>query len=121
MSVVVKIEMPKDCQYCPMAHWDLRNILSGCDAVPGKRYLQGKDDEFWKDGRPSWCPIVCEIPEEHGDLVDWVEVTHGLNTAFTRILDDEVLHGTKLVEYPAALIEKPIMVKIIVPAERIET
>jgi hypothetical protein len=64
------MEMPKDCQYCAMAHWDLRNILSGCDAVPGKRYLQGKDDEFWKDGRPSWCPIICSLPEGHGRLVD---------------------------------------------------
>lgn len=67
---VVRIEMPEDCQYCPMANWDIRNRLMGCDAAHGKRYLQGKDDEFWKDGRPSWCPIICQLPEGHGRLVD---------------------------------------------------
>jgi hypothetical protein len=22
------------------------------------------------DGRPSWCPIICSLPEGHGRLVD---------------------------------------------------
>ena len=70
MSVVVRMEMPKDCLHCPMVHFDSIGNLQGCEAKSGKRYLQGKEDEFWDLDRPSWCPIICQLPEGHGRLVD---------------------------------------------------
>lgn len=68
MSVIVRMEMPWDCTFCPMAHWDCQSELAGCNAVNGKRYAK-PTDEFWNKGRPSWCPIIGELPE-HGDLID---------------------------------------------------
>ena len=60
---VVKMEMPLNCLECPMydynrhklccnAHFDLRPIPNG--GVP----------------KPDWCPILCQLPEGHGRLVD---------------------------------------------------
>ena len=69
MSVIVRMEMPWDCTFCPMAHWDCQSELAGCNAVNGKRYAK-PTDEFWNKGRPSWCPIVGVLPEQHGDLID---------------------------------------------------
>lgn len=69
MSVIVRMDMPKDCAYCPMSHWNKMNELTGCDAVGGKRYVSSKD-EFWRVTRPSWCPIIGVLPEQHGDLID---------------------------------------------------
>ena len=66
---IVRMEMPKNCGFCPMAHWNKVNELTGCDAVGGKRYIP-KDDKFWNTDRPTWCPIIGELPEGHGDLID---------------------------------------------------
>lgn len=60
---VVRMEMPINCLECPMydwnrqklccnAHFDLRPIPNG--GVP----------------KPDWCPIICQLPEGHGRLVD---------------------------------------------------
>lgn len=60
---VVRMEMPLNCLECPMydynrhklccnAHFDLRPIPNG--GVP----------------KPDWCPIICQLPEGHGRLVD---------------------------------------------------
>lgn len=67
-EVIVRMEMPINCEHCPMSHWNKQNELTGCDAVGGKRYVSS-EDEFWCVPRPPWCPIVCELPE-HGDLID---------------------------------------------------
>lgn len=68
-EVIVRMEMPLNCERCPMSHWNKLNELTGCDAVGGKRYVSD-DDEFWHMARPSWCPIIGELPEQHGDLID---------------------------------------------------
>lgn len=68
-EVIVRMEMPLNCEHCPMSHWNKLNELTGCDAVGGKRYVSD-DDEFWHMARPSWCPIIGELPEQHGDLID---------------------------------------------------
>ena len=68
-EVIVRMEMPLNCEHCPMSHWNKLNELTGCDAVGGKRYVSD-DDEFWRVPRPSWCPIIGVLPEQHGRLVD---------------------------------------------------
>lgn len=53
MSVVVRMEMPKNCLNC-----DLRYE---CNAF----YAPGKPKPFMRG-----CRIVCQLPEGHGRLVD---------------------------------------------------
>lgn len=60
MSVLVKgMEMPKDCPFCPMSHWNKLDNLTGCNAVPGKRYVRKSEVDYWNSNtRPDWCPLV---------------------------------------------------------------
>lgn len=53
MSVVVRMEMPKNCINC-----DLRYE---CNAF----YAPGKPKPFMKG-----CMIICQLPEGHGELID---------------------------------------------------
>ena len=70
---VVRMEMPKSCRECP--------FMTGCS------YCEGYSDScvlapdgvecgwdfFHEEGptkRPDWCPIICQLPEGHGRLVD---------------------------------------------------
>lgn len=70
MSVIIKgMEMPKDCVFCPMAHWNKIDRLTGCEVVGGKRYVPETDTDYWESShRPDWCPLV-EVPK-HGRLID---------------------------------------------------
>ena len=74
-KLIVEMEMPLNCEHCPMSHWNKLNELTGCDAVGGKRYVSD-DDEFWHMARPSWCPIVGVLPPEHGRLIDADDVNN---------------------------------------------
>lgn len=71
MSILIKgIEMPKDCPFCPMAHWDKLDTFKGCEITPGKRFAVIEDKEYAESStRPDWCPLT-EVPEPHGDLID---------------------------------------------------
>ena len=71
MSVLIKdMELPKDCPYCKMAHYNASDEFTGCAVVPGKRYAMHNDAVYAKSTqRPDWCPLI-EIPESHGDLID---------------------------------------------------
>ena len=65
MSILIKgMEMPKDCPYCPLAHWNFKNEFTGCEIV--KKYFS--TEEMYADGKPDFCPLV-EIPP-HGRLID---------------------------------------------------
>lgn len=71
MSVVVRMEMPKDCPMCPMAHWNKLDELTGCEVAPGKLFEFSRSKEYRESNtRPDWCPIICQLPEGHGRLVD---------------------------------------------------
>ena len=57
MKAILVIDMPKDCPYCPMAHWNKLDEFTGCDAVGDKKYAI-IDEEYAKSScRPSWCPL----------------------------------------------------------------
>lgn len=55
---VVRMEMPQGCVDCPFI-----NMLLCCCAK-GRRYVGNSPV------RPDWCPILCQLPEGHGRLVD---------------------------------------------------
>lgn len=57
---VVRMEMPKDCLDCPCANGE----YGYCQADEEVRQIEGPNE------RPSWCPILCQLPEGHGRLVD---------------------------------------------------
>lgn len=62
---VPNMGLPKDCPYCPMAHWNKVDELAGCSLVHGKYYAASTDAE-WSQGinRPSWCPLQeIEVPD----------------------------------------------------------
>lgn len=66
MSVVVQMEMPDGCHDCK-----LRNMIGNCP-IP---VFDGQDEKkIWTLAecfqRPSWCPIICSLPKEHGRLID---------------------------------------------------
>ena len=65
MSILIKgMKMPKDCPYCPLAHWNFKNEFTGCEIV--KKYFS--QEEMYAEGKPDFCPLV-EIPP-HGRLID---------------------------------------------------
>lgn len=72
---VVQMEMPKDCLMCPMAHWNKLDEITGCEVAPGKLFEFSRSKEYRESNtRPDWCPIICQLPEGHGRLVDENEV-----------------------------------------------
>ena len=66
---VVRMTLPKACVWrddkghikmCPL-YWE------------DEARCQGKDGKKapWYDGkRPDWCPIICSLPEGHGELIE---------------------------------------------------
>ena len=102
MSVVMRMEMPKCCDDCA-ANYD----CMAC-GITGTRWY-GSEEFDPSNGRLPDCPIICQLPEEHGRLIDW--------DAFERI-------GFKLCrktnEWKAEL-GTPTNESYVVPAERSET
>lgn len=62
---VVRMEIPDRCGACRCRHveFDIDYVSVFCSL---------KDNEYVEDpdSRPSWCPIICQLPEGHGRLVD---------------------------------------------------
>lgn len=68
MSILIKMEMPKNCWKCPMANtYSGYGPLQGCFAVQGKEYAC-IDEPYDTHYKPSWCPLI-EVPK-HGRLID---------------------------------------------------
>lgn len=68
-EVIVRMEMPDWCP-CELAI-DNNGWFSPCFAYDG---IPSRDKEFddciENRTRPSWCPILGVLPEQHGRLVD---------------------------------------------------
>ena len=96
---VVRMEMPGDCRTCPFS-----TSCSFCEgysdycvlAPDGTKCGWSFMDGEFPTERPSWCPIICSLPEGHGRLVD-------IDKPFLEVM--QIGHA----------------VQIIVPAERSET
>lgn len=59
---VVRMEMPAKDKACGMVF-----DLCGVWYCPVKKRICSQPD---KGAIPSWCPIICSLPEGHGPLVD---------------------------------------------------
>ena len=109
MSVVVRMEMPAAC---PCDFSDTSSpIFIPCFAYDG---IPSRREEFMEcviqRKRPSWCPIICQLPEGHGDLIDRDVLLQTFQNADYETYNDycEAFDTTEAAE-------------TIVPAERSET
>lgn len=82
MSVVVRMEMPKEgCHTCDArCVSDLYGYICGIERKNVMPFLGKKN-------RPDWCPIICQLPEGHGRLVD--------ADAFEKDVSDALAYGLK--------------------------
>ena len=77
MSVVVRMEMPENCECCPMVF---------TADVPGYHWCAALEQEVEQGlSRPKDCPIICSLPEGHGRLVDESDVIRLVNKWFDTI------------------------------------
>ena len=59
---VVRMEMPENCECCPMCF---------TADVQGYHWCAALEHEVEQGlSRPKECPIICSLPEWHGDLID---------------------------------------------------
>lgn len=59
---VVRMEMPENCECCPMVF---------TADVPGYHWCAALEQEVEQGlSRPKECPIICSLPKGHGRLVD---------------------------------------------------
>ena len=64
---VVRMEMPVD-KRCPF-DFNLPKMGPWC-------WIEDRECDYYKtNNRPDWCPIICQLPEGHGDLVEAKEIT----------------------------------------------
>lgn len=114
MSVVVRMEMPESCKKCknPICIWlnDDGDFIVDHTIAAVQDFRKKNDDGF-----PYFCPILCQLPEGHGRLVD-------IDRKFLRVATDG--HGMSFNWRGsiADMIDEDNMrgVEIIVPAERSE-
>lgn len=108
---VVRMEMPKSCKNCHF-RFHMYCGLAKKDIFPEYILLEN---------RPYWCPILCQLPEGHGRLVD-ADALMGLMLERKRPLSgadgskDRYRYMQWIADFNA--IEDA---KTIVPAERRET
>ena len=69
---VVRMEMPKCCLDCPCVNGE----YGYCQADKEERQIEDPN------GRPSWCPIICSLPEGHGRLGDLDELAAGCDDPY---------------------------------------
>lgn len=71
---VVRMEMPTKDRMCQMA-----DDIDGVWYCPVMKKLCRQPDN---GEMPSWCPIICSLPEGHGRLVDADLFKRHLHTAW---------------------------------------
>ena len=104
MSVVVRMDMPKGCWDCPCVNGE----YGYCQADKEERQIEDPNE------RPSWCPILCQLHEGHGRLIDAdaLNLDHKVEMAVEMAVDWKTAHMiSNVVKYAPT----------IVPAERSET
>lgn len=107
MSVVVRMEMPKGCWNCPCVNGE----YGYCQADKDERQIEDPNE------RPSWCPIICQLPEVHGRLVDADALADDVRSLWDYKTVDGITATTVLNQTLTDIRNCPT----IVPAERSET
>lgn len=107
---VVRMEMPKNCDVCP--------CLDDYGDYPRCRISEEQRGYNFpiRERRMPNCPIICQLPEGHGRLVD----------ADANFLGVIHMNGGGFANYNTTIAERlgeedMRTVKVIVPAERSET
>ena len=73
---VVRMEMPSNCERCPMC-----GTASGGNGVYKPWCMCGDiPASSWR--RPKDCPIICQLPEGHGRLGDLDELAAGCDAPY---------------------------------------
>ena len=74
---VVRMDMPENCECCPMVY---------TEDVQGYHWCAALEQEVEQGlSRPKDCPIICSLPEGHGRLVDESDVIRLVNKWFDTI------------------------------------
>ena len=107
-DIVIRMsKVPRFCQECPLQY----GVLERCGADD---HEIGK--EYWTNKRPIDCPIITFLPEHHGPLVDFDDVSKELRK-YGYVVQNETT-GMKYMEYPIVMELYPIRVPVIVPATK---
>ena len=69
MALIIKGDMPKGCAYC----FTYDDEYCQCR-------LEHSYDGHWS--RENHCPILGEIPDKHGDLIDRMSLIHHIEENF---------------------------------------
>ena len=96
MSVVVRMEMPNECEYCPMCRFYRENGRVWCNAANRilKQVWDNPDCTHLNVKKPSWCPIICQLPEGHGRLVGSDQVAKMIDR-WIGYLDEDMIYRIK--------------------------
>jgi len=111
-EVIVRMEMPKRCYDCDFADGVV------CRATGGA-FGREVPQMTWIKTRPSWCPIIGELPEQHGDLINREYAIASACSGLTRTL--RTTEGEEKWIRVKEVRESIKSAPIIVPAERSET
>lgn len=101
MSVVVRMDMPENCCECQLRQEDFDT---------GEEFCPFTGVECLSIGRQNNCPILCQLPEGHGRIIDADEF-------LKRAIGTQCFRG----DYSLMLEELVAESTTIVPAERSET
>ena len=117
---VVRMEMPGDCRTCPFSTncsfcegYSDYCVLAPDGTKCGWSFMDG---EFPTE-RPSWCPIICSLPEGHGRLGDLDALADDVRSLWDYKTVDGITATTVLNQTLTDIRNCPT----IVPAERSET
>ena len=109
MSVVVRMGMPENCTCCPMCF---------TADVQGYHWCAALEQEVEEGlSRPKECPIICQLPEGHGRLVDADALADDVRSLWDYKTVDGITATTVLNQTLTDIRNCPT----IVPAERSDT
>lgn len=100
MRVILKgIKMPERCGLCPCFHAEWPMYCQAVKADKDKRIVAP-----YGMPRPEWCPILIELPAQHGRLIDADALTHlmGMDEHFSPL---EAMYLMELIADAPTIIE----------------
>ena len=108
--------MPKCCKKCKstICLWVKDDDLDYMDVIEKVQDFRKKNNDV---GFPDFCPILCQLPEGHGRLVDVKEV---IRYGEREVIDADKFPHLQTIRY---VVDTKYLddVQTIVPAERSET